>query len=242
MDEVHFLDCKAYESRGGSLVAGFISSVRRLKSFVLEMNGIGEAPLTEVVNPIGRALTAHHATLDEVVLAESNTLVFASWAMGNLRAWCSLKRLAISIHTTFGNLDIGTGFENYPSFHKYIPPQLEELQIQFTVGVTEPDEWAYFPGAIKDAALEAKVSYEKGLLRLWELTGKKDACVPGMKSVIWWFQHSSQDPLQDLEVPAYGSLSHLGELGHAFGRVGVEFVLVSTPFFKDTAFGRRVYE
>lgn len=78
MDEVHFLDCKAYESRGGSLVAGFISSVRRLKSFVLEMNGIGEAPLTEVVNPIGRALAAHHATLDEVVLPESNTLVFAS--------------------------------------------------------------------------------------------------------------------------------------------------------------------
>lgn len=42
------------------------------------MNGIGEAPLTEVVNPIGRALAAHHATLDEVVLPESNTLVFAS--------------------------------------------------------------------------------------------------------------------------------------------------------------------
>lgn len=239
IDDLRFLGCDAYGPDGDSLVAGFISSVKQLKRFVFEMNGIGEVSLAEQFKAIGRALMAHHTTLDKIVLAESDTILFTTWAIGNLKDCSSIKRLAIPIHTTFGNFDTGSGFETFHALHKYIPPQLEELQIQLPVGVSELDGWH---PVMQDAAAEAKVSYGEGLLRMWELIENKDAHVPGLKRVIWWFQQSSQDPLHKSGVPAFGSVSHMDELGQAFGKVGVEFELVLTPFFKDTPFGKRLYE
>ncbi|CAD6591953.1 MAG: hypothetical protein ASARMPRED_005878 [Alectoria sarmentosa] len=139
VDDLRFLGCDAYGTDGDSLVAGFISSARRLKRFVFEMNGVGEVSLAEQFKAIGRALMTHYATLDEVVLAESDTILFTRWTMASLKGCGSIRRLAIPIRTNFGDLDVGSGFETYPSLHKYIPPQLEELQIQFSVGVSELD-------------------------------------------------------------------------------------------------------
>ena len=34
----------------------------------------------------------------------------------------------------------------------------------------------------------------------------------------------------------------MDELEQAFGKVGVEFEMVLTPFFKDMPFGKRLYE
>ena len=243
--DLRFLDCDAYGPGGDGLVARFISSVKRLKRFVFEMKGVSELYKAEEFIAIGRALISHYDSLEELVLAESDTLLFTKWAVGNLKDSSTIRRLGISIHTTFVDLDTGSNFEKYPSLQNYIPPQLEELQLQFPVCVAKPDEWAewaYWPGGMQDAATEAKISYREGLLRMWELTQNKNAHVPGLKRVICWFQQSSQDPSDISRVPAYGSLSDMDELRHAFGKVEVEFEWIATPFFRDTPFGQRMYK
>ena len=206
------------------------------------MKGVRQLDKAERFKAIGRALITHYDSIEEVVLAESDTLLFTEWAMGNLKDSSRIRRLGISIHTTFGNFDTGSDFEKHPSLHKYIPPQLEELQIQFPVCVSEPDKWADLPEGVQDAAAQAKISYREGLLRMWELTQNKNAHVPGLKKVICWFQQSSQDPTHNSQIPAYGSLSDMDELNHAFGKVGVNFELIATPFFRDTPFGQRIYK
>ena len=127
------------------------------------MNGVSEVSLAKQFKAIGRALMAHRTTLDEVVLAESDTILFTRWAMASFKGCSSIKRLAMPIHTTFSDSDTVIGFETYPALRKYIPPQLEELQIQFSVGVSELDGWH---PAMQDAAAEAEDSYGEGLLRM----------------------------------------------------------------------------
>ncbi len=243
--DMRFLDCDAYGPGGDGLVARFILSVKRLKRFVFEMKGVSELYKAEEFKAIGRALIPHYDSLEEVVLAESDTLLFTKCAMGNLKDSSSIRRLAISIHTTFGNFDTGSGFEKYPSLQKYLPPQLEDLQLQISVCVSKPDEWAewaHWPEHMQDAATEAEISYRECLLRMWELTQNKKAHVPGLKTVIFWFQQSSQNPSDNSQVPPYGSHSDMNELRHAFGKVGVEFEWIATPFFGETPFGQASYK
>ncbi len=83
--DMRFLDCDAYGPGGDGLVARFISSVKRLKRFVFEMKGVSELYKAEEIKAIGRALITHSDSLEETVLAESDSLLFTRWAMGNLK-------------------------------------------------------------------------------------------------------------------------------------------------------------
>ena len=49
------------------------------------MNGVSEVSLAKQFKAIGRALMAHRTTLDEVVLAESDTILFTRWAMASFK-------------------------------------------------------------------------------------------------------------------------------------------------------------
>lgn len=242
VDDLSFLDSDAYGHGWESVIAEFISSAKHLKRFAFEINGAYQCSLTEEFQAIGQALVTHYASLEELVLAESNKILFNIWALGNLTGCSSIKRLAIPIHTTFGDFATGAGFERLPSLHRCIPPQLEELQIQLPVGSSVLDPWTQLPTVLQPAVLKAKTRYWDFLLSMRELTENKDAYVPGLKRVVWWFQQSSRDPGRSSDVLTHPLRSEIDELRYAFGKVGVKFEWIATPAFKDTPFGKRVYD
>ena len=241
VSDLRFLDCCTWELSCDSLLAGFILSAQRLRRFVFESNG--RVPFAEGFEGLGHALRAHLATLEEIVLAELSTDFFTGWAMGSFRDFRSLKRLATPIYTKLvDGLATEIGFETFPSIHRYIPPQLEELQVQFLVDTQEPGPVVYWPVDLPHAEIKAKTNYREGFLKLWELTRTKIAYVPSLKKVTWWFQQYSQELGHHSEVPAEESLHQMNELKTAFAKVGVEFEWLATPLFGNTPSGQRVYE
>ena len=222
------------------VVANFISASKNLKRFVFEINGLSGGYIAGEIKSIGHALVAHHDTLEEIVLAVSNAHVLCPlWVMGNLKECTSLKRLAISVHTKFGDCGGGIGFETYQLFHQYLPPQLEQLQIQF------PRIYAVeqiTTQMLRRAVNEAPISYAAGLTGMRELSRNKEAQVPGLKRVIWWVQDTAQDPSNDTGSPAHASIHHMTELANAFENVRVKFEWITAQYFKDTPCGKAVYE
>ena len=119
--------------------------------------------------------------------------------MDSLKDCKSIKRLAIPIHTTFGDFETENSFKRYPASYKYLPPQLK-LTYSIScrpVRVSPRGSVTSSHGAWAD---HSKDRLLEGLLRRWELIENRDAYVPDLKRVIWWFQQSSQDPGRGSEV------------------------------------------
>ena len=230
VNDLCFLNCCAYKFNVDSLVADFISWAKHLKRFAFELNYMGIIPLTDEFKAM------------EVVLVEKNASPFTSWPMGSLKGCNNFKRLAISIFTTFGDFKTGTGFDTDPILHNYLPPQLEEIQIQIPISVVERAPGPPWSPVIPHAVIQANLWYRKRVLRIRSLAYDKNAYLPGLKRVVFGFQESRLSQERALKTSDYWTLSKMDELTHAFEDVGVRFECICTPFFKDTPFGQRVYE
>ena len=165
--------------------------------------------------------------------------------MGTLTDYHNLKKLAIPEPFLAEFKD--------PSFHKLLPPHLEELQIQYPMGNTIPvmDRQGHFG---------TKPPYR--LMRMQRLAKNKESFVPRLRHVIWWFQQTtrqasmgdpppfdrqrhftkgsnatrmSDDPRKG---PLYGPPEDMENLTEDFRKVDVKFEWVSMPWLKDTPFGQ----
>ena len=77
------------------------------------------------------------------------------------------------------------------------------------------------------------------LTQFLEFARNKERFTPGLKRLVWWFQHPAG---RGFEGAKYRLLVSSVEMaaGANFGEVGVAFEVVTTPFFRETPLGRRL--
>lgn len=256
--DLRFIDWRVEKT---GILASVLPSIRHLKYFVLDVVDYGSehglAP-----HDYGLLLQQHSASLEELIVAYSDDAYHdgssfprkALPVMGSLIGYHNLKRLAIPEPFLVALKD--------PSFHKMLPPQLEELQIQYPTGVRQP---------VIDRQGDAEGAPPYRLLRMQKLAKNKETLIPRLKRVIWWFQQNSEqvslgnaprfDPPDfrryyssnfsgknatrtsddPRKGPIYGPPQDMDKLAEDFENVGVKFELVSTPFLKDTPFGEYMH-
>lgn len=74
-----------------------------------------------------------------------------------------------------------------------------------------------------------------------DLLGHKKTHLPILKTVVWWYQQYADWVLEGEMGPEYGAAECLSQLGQGFKEVGIKFNWVSTPYFRNTPFGRPFY-
>lgn len=234
------------------ILSSVLPSIRNLKHFVLEANGYWQAGSAHGLAPYdyGLLLQPHSGSLEELIIAYSDEayndgdsfLAKPTPIMGTLTGYHHLKRLAIPEPFLAGLND--------PSFHKLLPSRLEELLIQYPMGV-----WI----RVMDRQGDAGTQPPYRLMRMETLAKNKERLVPRLKYVVWWFQQTSRqvsigDPppfdrkcpsetnatrLSDdpRKGPVYGPPEDMDKLAEDFEKVGVKFEWVSMPCLIDTPFG-----
>ncbi|KAM0797361.1 hypothetical protein BDR22DRAFT_892459 [Usnea florida] len=233
VEDLRFLDCCPWIH--GDVLGRFIHAVRYLKCFVLEINSswdyfIGRntsAPEVVIIDELER----QRGTVEELAISTTEQeLDLYRHTSGPLIKWTALKRLAIpesmlSETPLFQvNLD-----EN--KLHQVLPPQLEELQLDKKCS------------AFSTAGLQRDLVIKKEDLRtLEELATNKNACVPGLRRVIWWLQHPSSENLSYHTISPLVPHVQLDALEYVFSEVDVRFEWVLTALFKNTPVGKRLYE
>ena len=234
VEDLRFLSC--WPEINGNAVTEFLLSISHLKCFVLEIGQ--QRKLLEVPNvpsppqfDIRPALSVHQATIEELAISttehalEPGNLVQSP---GSFVLWTALKRLAVPI------VMLSEGVSHPAILCQVLPPQLEELQL-------EKKSW-HFSGHGFDYPEEAPAEGEKDLTLMKELAKNKKACVPVLERLIWWVQYPAPIKLNDFRYSVYTYVIEAEALESTFKSVGVEFELISTETFKDTPFGRRLYE
>lgn len=231
-------------------ILGYVlPSVKHLKHFVVEANGCsfwhnskthGLAP-----HDYGLLLQPHSTSLEELIIAYSDGTYndgtdfppTSTPLMGTLTNYHNLKRLAIPEPFLVGLEDM--------SFHQLLPPLLEELQMQYPMGVKNP---------VLDRQGDVGSRPPYRLMRMKRLAENKASIVPRLKHVIWWFQQTpwqvsvgdpppynpntrSRTTDQPPRGPLYGPPEDMYKLAEDFMKVGVKFEWVSMPRFKYTPFG-----
>ena len=175
----------------------------------------------------------HRGTIEELAISNTEHALDSSNNMhtiGSLILWTALRTLAIPeailSETPLYQLNL-----DQLKLHQVLPPQLEELQLDKKCS------------EVSTHGLQRHLVIMKEDLRtLEELATNKNACVPGLRRVIWWLQHPSSENLSDhtysLRVPHVA----LNQLEVVFREVDVQFEWVLTAHFKDTPVGKRLYE
>ena len=221
VEDLRFLDCVP-RIKDGVLMA-FIASIKRVKRFVLEVKSSGDSPPACNDPPakidVKSALHAYHRTIEELALSTSDQAPDFMQISGSFIRWTALKRLAVpfpSPHTTL---------------HQVLPPQLEELQLEKRIWI--------FPAC--KVLMEYDAFAEQDLGLLWGFSKKKRACVPALRRLVWWLQYPSGQNFDGGKLRLHVSMLETSAR-QLFGDVGVKFEVVSRPFFKETPFGRRLYE
>ena len=241
-----------------SLLASVLPSIRHLKHFMIDVRGRWmHHPVTVqmcglVPHDYGLLLEPHTASLEELVIAYSNgayndLMHFPpkpSPVMGPLTNYHNLKRLAIPEPFLVGLPDL--------SFHSILPPNLQELQIQYPVRVL-----------ITSLQMPVSERAYYHVSKMETLANNKEEFVPRLKHVVWWFQ---RDPGPDYvngllpngrsysyrlnvmprshgpsQGPVHGPLSTGERLAKDFRKVGVKFQWVSEASFRATPFAKFLY-
>ena len=234
VEDLRFLDCCPLINSNN--LRRFIYAVRHLKCFVLEINspwdplveGNVSAPRIVIID----GLEGHRGTMEELAISTTEHALgcFNMHTVGSLIQWTALKRLAIPEAILSESPFYPVNLDQL-KLHQVLPPQLEELQLNKKCS------------AFSTQALQRDlVIMEEDLRTLKELATNKNACVPGLRRVIWWLQHPSSENLTDhtysLRVPHVA----LDELAVVFREVDVQFEWVLTDLFKNTPVGKRLYE
>ena len=226
--DMRFLDC--IPCIDYNVMSAFIAAVRHLRCFVFEVNLTGESLTgpnnlvfnTEVNTDFKPALHAHHETIQVLALSTSDHAPDVVELSGSFIQWTALKRLAMPFPEDRARRTI---------LHEMLPPQLEELQLERKV-------WMFLTHAL---VIEYGGVWGSDAELFGELAKKKQMCVPELKRLIWWLQYPSG---QDFGDGSYRSSVSAVETRavQTFKSVGVDFELVTTPFFRETPFGKRLCE
>ena len=117
--------------------------------------------------------------------------------------------------------------------YENLPPQLEELQLGKTPWTLSMPE--------VDNSLANQAVTERDTTLFKDFAKRKETYVPGLKRLIWWLQCPSEQHPTDTRYSLDASTVGMSVL-ETFKNVDVKFEWISTPFFKDTPFGQRLYE
>ena len=231
LEEIRFIDC--YPSTLGILPA-LLRSIRHLKRFVMETNCPWQVRLAVIksqgildhqISPsaFGQALHPHCKTLEHLFIAFSDGASFLSGSiLHDLNDYTSLKRLAIPEPFLLPA-------SNSASFHGLLPDQLEELQIQYSMGFTEKNPERDLPGPqFRINRMEALAKYRVDHL-------------PKLNHIVWWYQQcQSCAARDDSEGPIYDPVGDLSSLCVSFEELGVKFEWISKPYFGSTPLAKRL--
>ena len=228
VEDLRFLDC-CPRIDGGNLTA-FINAVSHLKCFVLEINSPWDS-FVEFDTPahkidIGPAMLTHRGTIEELAISTTEDALESSnglHAIGSLIQWTALKKLAIP------KAMLSESPLDQVKLHQVLPPQLEELQLDIKCTTLSTQGLKTFLFIRK-----------QDLRRFEELATNKQACVPGLRHVIWWLRDPSLGEAHT--NPSRVPNAELDALEVVFNKVDVQFEWVLTALFKNTPVGKRLYE
>ena len=233
IEDLRFLDCCLWMR--SDILGRFIHAVNDLKCFVLEINSPwddfieNKASASKIV--IIDGLERQRGTIEELAISTpEHDLDPYRHTIGPLIKWTALKRLAIPVSVLseipFYQFNLGE-----LKLHQVLPPQLEELQLNKK------------GSACSTEGFQRELVIKKEDLRpLEELATNKNACVPGLRRVIWWLQHPSSENLSNLTISPSVPHVELDALEYVFSEVDVQFKWVLTELFKNTPVGKRLYE
>ena len=224
VEDLRFLEC--CERTEYRALTAFINSVRKLRCFVFEMEAPRKSRPVPNHPPCGidfrPALHSHSATIEDLALSTSDHALDLVRCSGSFIYWTALKRLAVPFPGDF---------VRHAMLHEFLPPQLEELQL----------ENKFCTASVHEVLAEYEVGAERIFSPLWELAVNKQARVPGLKWLIWWLQYPSGHSVNGDRYRLRKSTIEMLAL-EIFRFVGVKFELVLTPFFKETPLGKELYK
>ena len=245
VEDLLFLNCRV--KKCDSVLASFLRSTKRLKRFVIEfwLTPYLIASPAPSAGVFERALSAHQETIEELAVATSGGLAEIRWALAPFTQWSSLKRLAVPRNMILGDPP------RLRYLHTILPPLLEEFQVQHKtenfhrivpqMPYEEPLDWLSTDWThSRDGGIDVDRILDISEMRI--LAANKETHIPKLKHVVWWYQThetSSQD-YHDYSLDRTEVL--LQEASLAFEEVGVEFMWITGSLFKNTPFGRRLYE
>ncbi|KAH6672385.1 hypothetical protein B0J14DRAFT_655268 [Halenospora varia] len=192
--------------------------IKSLECFILEVFAPWEADSASnyAMEPeaIGQCIRIHAGTLQQLEIAGSDAAKFPdSPLIGSLASYSRLKQLALPEPFLVVVKDESS------SLVDVLPPNLEELQLQYPMGFTQ--------GIDPDRDTRVK--------RLEKLAAAKLERFSALKRVILWAQPAECWDSRDGGL-RYGSVSDLNHLASVFRKVGVKFEWGSSAFFGDTPF------
>lgn len=230
VEDLRFLDC--YPRIDGGNLTAFTNAVRHLKCFVLEINSpwdpFVEFDTSTQKTDIGPAMLTHRGTIEELAISTTEHALESSiglHAIGSLIQWTALKKLAIP------EAMLSEPPLYQVKLHQVLPPQLEELQLDIKCSTLSTQGLKTFLFILK-----------QDLRPFEELATNKQACVPGLRYVIWWLRDPSWGELDDHTNSSRVPDVELDALEVVFNKVDVQFEWVLTALFKNTPVGKRLYE
>lgn len=233
VEDLRFLNC--CPRIDGNVVTAFINAIQNLKCFALEIKSPWEPikPPYDLAPEIDvrPALQAHHATIEELAISTSDdALEYHGFGQspGSFVQWTALKRLAVPFFMLSRDLT------HHGRLHEVLPPQLEELQL-------EKQLWTFSTNGL-EITEEFQPIREDGLTLMKELAKNNEACVPRLKRLIWWLQYPSSRESSNPAYSIHPSIIEIEGLVSMFKNSSVQFEWIPTALFKDTPFGKRLYE
>ncbi|PVH74578.1 hypothetical protein DL98DRAFT_575600 [Cadophora sp. DSE1049] len=162
---------------------------------------------------LGQAIGMHSESLVHLEIVSSDAAEFSQTSLfGGLAGYPKLKKLAIPDELLYNVSD------ELLSLIDVLPPNLEELQLQFAMLRTQGND----------------PSRSLRLDRLLQLAAAKEARIPALRRIIVWCQPCE---CWSNDGSRYGPLSDMDDLRDVFQKVGVEFEFLSEPYFVETPFG-----
>lgn len=208
-----------YEHHMSNSIEEVILSSSHLQRLVFERNTAWQHhdPWRRV-NMMGivLAICEHRDSLEELIVANSDAAERhrPELSVTNLAGFGTLKKLVIPL----------SFIQKTPNknLYEHLPATLETLQREYSMDNQKIDEM-----------LDERVN------QLQNLADNKEAGLPSLTHVIWWYQQKACHLPEDSDDGAmYGAEEAFEKLAQQIDEVGVKFRWVSTPTLKDTPLGR----
>jgi hypothetical protein len=211
-----------------------LANIRVLTRFVTVSNvspvfeGLAEDRRPSI-HGISRGLIRHMASVEELVLSPSDGTYGGCLLSERYFDHCFTNLRSVAVPKCLLLQDIA---RRPPCL---LPSTVEEVQIQFTMSAEVPE-----------GSDQTDSTREEDVAAVEWMAKAKLVSLPELKRVIWWCQPCELNgPETCVGVegsPFDGFLPELRRLGARFDDVQVSFEWVFARFFKETPFGRRLYE
>ena len=206
----------------GGILAYILSIIRQLKCLTIncepkwqsESHPVAEAVRLSGVEFLTQVINTHRDSLEELTMATSRGHFIVNFVpLSTFRAYTHLRRLAVQ-----------HGLLNLDLLHEALPPQLEELQFQYTLH-----------------DFRSPSSPQPFLESLQRLAKYKESYVPQLRLLVWWYQPHHEYSFEDHgEKPIKWDWPGLEDLGKDFAKLRVKFEWLSRLELEDTPLGEHL--